>query len=145
MGFGPLFALVGMAWGIQMSIAQDFPLAPAHAHHNLIGLVVMTIYGFYYRLVPVAASKRLAVVHFWIALIGAVTFGPGIAMATLGQGEVLVQIAEGLSNKEIASRLGVGVRTVETHRERIMRKLDIHSVAGLTKFAIARGLVSLRT
>src|SRR5262249_49696370 len=59
--------------------------------------------------------------------------------------EVLVQISEGLSNKEIASRLGVGVRTVETHRERIMRKLDIHSVAGLTKFAISHGLVSLRT
>ena len=59
--------------------------------------------------------------------------------------EVLVQIAEGLSNKEIASRLGVGVRTVETHRERIMRKLDIHSVAGLTKFAISHGLVSLST
>ena len=57
--------------------------------------------------------------------------------------EVLVQIAEGLSNKEIATRLGVGVRTVETHRERIMRKLDIHSVAGLTKFAISQGLVSL--
>jgi DNA-binding NarL/FixJ family response regulator len=64
---------------------------------------------------------------------------------TAREREVLVQIAEGLSNKEIASRLGVGVRTVETHRERIMRKLDIHSVAGLTKFAIARGLVSLRT
>jgi DNA-binding NarL/FixJ family response regulator len=57
--------------------------------------------------------------------------------------EVLIQIANGLSNKEIACRLGVGVRTVETHRERIMRKLDIHNVAGLTKFAIARGLVSL--
>ncbi len=57
--------------------------------------------------------------------------------------EVLVQIAEGLSNKEIASRLDVGVRTVETHRERIMRKLDIHSVAGLTKYAIAKGLVRL--
>jgi two-component system nitrate/nitrite response regulator NarL len=57
--------------------------------------------------------------------------------------EVLTQIAEGLSNKEIASQLGVGVRTVETHRERIMRKLDIHTVAGLTKFAIARGLVSI--
>jgi DNA-binding NarL/FixJ family response regulator len=37
----------------------------------------------------------------------------------------------------------VGVRTVETHRERIMRKLNIHSVAGLTKFAIARGLITL--
>lgn len=57
--------------------------------------------------------------------------------------EVLAQIADGLSNKEIASQLGVGVRTVETHRERIMRKLDIHNVAGLTKFAIAKGLVSL--
>jgi DNA-binding NarL/FixJ family response regulator len=57
--------------------------------------------------------------------------------------EVLVQIAEGKSNKEIASQLNLGVRTVETHRERIMRKLDIHSVAGLTKFAIANGMVSL--
>jgi two-component system, NarL family, nitrate/nitrite response regulator NarL len=57
--------------------------------------------------------------------------------------EVLVQIAEGLSNKEIAGKLGVGVRTVETHRERIMRKLNIHSVAGLTKFAISKGLISL--
>ena len=58
--------------------------------------------------------------------------------------EVLTQIAEGLSNKEIASRLGVGVRTVETHRERIMRKLNIHSVAGLTKYAISKGLITLR-
>lgn len=57
--------------------------------------------------------------------------------------EVLMHIAEGLSNKEIAARLGLGVRTVETHREHIMRKLQIHSVAGLTKYAIAHGLVSL--
>ena len=59
--------------------------------------------------------------------------------------EVLVQIANGKSNKEIASLLGIGVRTIETHRERIMRKLDIHSVAGLTKFAIAHGLISLES
>lgn len=59
--------------------------------------------------------------------------------------EVLMHIADGMSNKEIACQLGVGVRTVETHRERIMRKLDIHNVAGLTKFAIARGLVSLNS
>jgi len=62
---------------------------------------------------------------------------------TLREREVLTHIAEGLSNKEIAVRLGVGVRTVETHRERIMRKLDIHHVAGLTKFALAKGWVSL--
>jgi DNA-binding NarL/FixJ family response regulator len=64
---------------------------------------------------------------------------------TAREREVLAQIADGLSNKEIASQLGVGVRTVETHRERIMRKLNIHNVAGLTKFAIAKGLVSLDT
>ncbi|HXG48255.1 MAG TPA: response regulator transcription factor [Methylomirabilota bacterium] len=57
--------------------------------------------------------------------------------------EVLVLIANGNSNKEIAHRLGIGVRTTETHRERVMRKLDIHSVAGLTKYAIARGMVNL--
>ena len=58
--------------------------------------------------------------------------------------EVLIAIAEGFSNKEIAARLAVGVRTVETHRERIMRKLNIHSVAGLTRFAIQSGLISLQ-
>lgn len=57
--------------------------------------------------------------------------------------EVLALIADGFNNKEIASRLGLGVRTVETHRERIMRKLNIHTVAGLTKYAIRRGLIKL--
>ena len=57
--------------------------------------------------------------------------------------EVLLHIADGLSNKEIACSLTIGVRTVETHRERIMRKLDIHTIAGLTRFAISQGLVSL--
>jgi two-component system, NarL family, nitrate/nitrite response regulator NarL len=66
------------------------------------------------------------------------------ATLTRREKEVLTHIAEGLSNKEIATRLDVGVRTVETHRERIMRKLNIHSIAGLTKYAIANGLISLR-
>src|SRR5215471_19053753 len=65
------------------------------------------------------------------------------AQLTSREREVLVLIAEGQSNKEIANRLGIGVRTIETHRERIMRRLNIHSVAGLTKFAIANGLISL--
>jgi DNA-binding NarL/FixJ family response regulator len=57
--------------------------------------------------------------------------------------EVLSHIAEGLLNKQIADRLGIGVRTIETHRERIMRKLDIHTVAGLTKYAISRGMTTM--
>lgn len=71
--------------------------------------------------------------------------GPNPSMLTNREREVLIQIADGMSNKEIATRLGVGVRTVETHRERIMRKLDIHTIAGLTKFAIAKGLISLKS
>ncbi len=69
----------------------------------------------------------------------------GTPALTNREREVLIHIADGLSNKEIACTLGVGVRTVETHRERIMRKLDIHNVAGLTKFAIAKGLISLNS
>ena len=57
--------------------------------------------------------------------------------------EVLAMIAEGQSNKEMANQLGVGVRTIETHRERVMDKLNIHNVAGLTKYAITNGIVKL--
>jgi DNA-binding NarL/FixJ family response regulator len=57
--------------------------------------------------------------------------------------EVLALIAEGRSNKEVANQLGIGVRTIETHRERIMRKLGIHTIAGLTRFAIQNGVISL--
>jgi two-component system nitrate/nitrite response regulator NarL len=83
-----------------------------------------------------------------VARVALNQFVRGAATSQLGtltnrEREVLIQIAEGFSNKEIASRLSVGVRTVETHRERIMRKLSIHSVAGLTKFALANGLVSM--
>jgi two-component system, NarL family, nitrate/nitrite response regulator NarL len=67
------------------------------------------------------------------------------AQLTSREREVLVLIAEGQSNKEIADKLGIGVRTIETHRERIMRRLGIHSVAGLTKYAIANGLISLES
>jgi two-component system, NarL family, nitrate/nitrite response regulator NarL len=70
--------------------------------------------------------------------------GPDPSRLTPREREVLIHIAEGCSNKEIACQLNVGVRTIETHRERIMRKLDIHSIAGLTRFAIAKGLVTLR-
>jgi two-component system nitrate/nitrite response regulator NarL len=68
---------------------------------------------------------------------------PSPATLTGRERDVLVLIAEGHSNKRIAVRLGLGVRTVETHRERIMRKLDIHTVAGLTKYAISNGMVPL--
>jgi len=57
--------------------------------------------------------------------------------------EVLQLMAEGKATKEIASHLHVSIKTVETHRMNIMTKLDIHSVAELTKYAIREGLTSL--
>ena len=56
--------------------------------------------------------------------------------------EVLQLIAEGHSTKDIAARLHLSVKTIDTHRHRIMDKLRIHSVAGLTKYAIRRGLTT---
>jgi DNA-binding NarL/FixJ family response regulator len=57
--------------------------------------------------------------------------------------EVLQLIAEGKSTKDIAFHLHVSVKTIETHRQQIMRKLKIHNIAGLTKYAIKEGLTTL--
>ncbi len=55
--------------------------------------------------------------------------------------EVLQLIAEGKANKETASELGIGLKTVEKHREHLMEKLDIHDTAGLTRYAISAGII----
>lgn len=57
--------------------------------------------------------------------------------------EVLQLLAEGCSTKEMAERLFVSVKTIDTHRQRIMNKLDMHNVADLTKYAIREGLTSV--
>lgn len=57
--------------------------------------------------------------------------------------EVLAMIAEGRRSRQIAARLGISPATVESHRRNIMRKLNLHSVAELTKFALRAGLTSL--
>lgn len=59
--------------------------------------------------------------------------------------EVLQLIAEGVSTKDIAARLNLSVKTVETHRANIMEKLDIHSLSELVKYAIREGLTTLET
>jgi len=56
------------------------------------------------------------------------------------EAELLQLIAEGHGNKQIASELGISVKTVEKHRQHLMEKLDIHEIAGLTRYALAKGL-----
>jgi DNA-binding NarL/FixJ family response regulator len=67
--------------------------------------------------------------------------GTPLDRLTSREREVLQLIAEGNSNKEIAARLTLSVKTIEAHRTNLMSKLDIHDTASLTRFAIARGLV----
>ena len=64
---------------------------------------------------------------------------------TAREREVLQHIAEGKSTKQIAAILGVSVKTVETHRQQVMEKLDMHSIAELTKYAVREGLTSLES
>jgi DNA-binding NarL/FixJ family response regulator len=60
---------------------------------------------------------------------------------TLREREVLQLIAEGQKTKQIAERLGISVKTAESHRTRIMSKLDVHETANLVRYAIRRGLI----
>ena len=67
---------------------------------------------------------------------------PGTQL-TQRQREVLQLIAEGHSTKEVARRLDLSVKTVETHRSQLMKQLDIHEVTGLVRYAVRTGLISL--
>jgi hypothetical protein len=75
--------LVGMLAGIAMGIAQNFVLVPAHAHLNLIGGVLLFLFGLYYRLVPAAGTTTLAKVQGWLHMVGAILFPAGVAAVLL--------------------------------------------------------------
>lgn len=71
---------------------------------------------------------------------------PGAALSSLTarEREVLTLVADGRTNKEVAASLGISPRTVEAHREALMRKLAIRTVAGLTRFALDAGVAGRR-
>jgi DNA-binding NarL/FixJ family response regulator len=64
----------------------------------------------------------------------------GIALSSR-EAEVLQLIAEGKANKQVAKELGISIKTVEKHRQHLMKKLDLHDTAGLTRYAIAAGII----
>ena len=80
---GTLLLLVGMLAGIAMGIQQDFTLAPAHAHLNLVGGVLLFVFGLYYRLMPAAGSTSLAKLQGSLHIVGAIVFPAGIALVVL--------------------------------------------------------------
>jgi DNA-binding NarL/FixJ family response regulator len=85
---------------------------------------------------PPIASRLSAVLR------GAGDVGPSLlGQLTARERQVLVGVAEGRTNREIAVDLGISHRTVETHRESLMRKLGVRTVAGLTRVALEAGLI----
>jgi hypothetical protein len=78
-----ILIVVGLILGIGMGITQDFRLAPAHAHLNLIGFVALFLAGLYYNAVPEAAATTLAKIHAWVAAVGAIVFPIGIGLVVI--------------------------------------------------------------
>ncbi len=85
-------------------------------------------------------SRRLLDYYRDSCAPGAPAKRPGESL-TSREAEVLQLIAEGLANKQIAAELGISIKTVEKHRQQVMNKLNIHDIAGLTRYAITKGII----
>lgn len=106
-----VYVCLGMVFGIDMAIRNDFTYAPAHAHLNLVGWVTMGLFGIYYHLVPRAAGTGLARLHFGVATLGLWCMVPGIALAIADRGEALVAIGSLLTLAAMLIFLVTVIRT----------------------------------
>jgi hypothetical protein len=92
---GVLAALIGMTMGAIMGGKQDFTLAPAHAHLNLLGWASMMLYGLFYRVFPNAGRGWLAASQFWFSVAGLVVLIPSLAFFLLGNKQATAGVAVG--------------------------------------------------
>lgn len=83
MRVGVVVLLIGMLGGIAMGIRQDFALQAVHAHLNLVGGVLLFLFGLYYRLVPAAGNSALAKTQGWLHIIGGIFFPIGVAIVII--------------------------------------------------------------
>jgi DNA-binding NarL/FixJ family response regulator len=87
-----------------------------------------------------AISKRL-LENYREAFLKGVPIRKRADFLTTREAEVLQLIAEGKPNKQIAGELCISIKTVEKHRQQVMNKLNIHDVAGLTRYAMSKGII----
>lgn len=83
---GAIYLLIGIGLGGYMGASGDHTLTPVHAHINLLGFVLMTIFGLSYRLIPGLADGSMAKAHFWLHQVG--SLGLMIALTLLMTGNV---------------------------------------------------------
>jgi DNA-binding NarL/FixJ family response regulator len=87
-----------------------------------------------------AISKRLLDHYREASRTGFADHGRAVHLTTR-EAEILQLVAEGKPNKQIAAELCISIKTVEKHRQQVMNKLDIHDIAGLTRYAISTGVI----
>lgn len=82
---GVLYLLVGIVIGMYMGASGDHTLTPAHAHINLLGFVLMTVFGLTYRLIPAMGSSGLATIHFWLHQVGTLVIVGLLTLLLMGK------------------------------------------------------------
>jgi len=108
------------------------------AFDELISAVKTVISGNRY----LSPSITEDVIAHWLNLLSTLK-NPQTGKLSAREREVLTLLAQGNNTKEIAYELGISQKTIESHRQKIMKKLDLFSVAELTKYAIRKGLSTL--
>lgn len=81
---GSLYLLVGIGLGMHMGASGDHTLAPVHAHINLLGFALMSVFGLAYRLLPGLAEGWMPKAHFWLHQIGALVLLIGLTLLMTG-------------------------------------------------------------
>jgi hypothetical protein len=82
---GAAYLIVGILFGAYMGASEDHTLAPVHAHINLLGFTLMTLFGLAYRLIPGLSDGLLPKLHFWLHQIGALCLLVGLGLMMSGQ------------------------------------------------------------
>lgn len=103
---GIVYLVLGVVLGMYMGASGKHATAPAHAHLNLLGFTLMMVFGLSYKVFPAMAAHRLAVIHFWLHLVGsAVVLGMLFLLVTGRIGEAAMAPAAPIA--ELLVLLGV--------------------------------------
>ena len=117
--FGVLCVLGGMGWGMHMGAANDFAMAPVHAHLNLLGWVTMALYGTFYTLTAANLSERLAWTNFVLSALGVLLMIPALAMFLQTSDHKYIP---GMMGGEILTVLGMLTFAISVARELFRRR-----------------------
>lgn len=104
----PVYGLIGMVWGVIMGATNDHAMSPAHAHLNLLGLVLMSIMGTFYALAGARASARLAWINFWLSNAAIVIMIPTLTQVLTATPDQMPTLIPIISIGELLAVLGLG-------------------------------------